>query len=130
MQVFPTVPSPTTTHLMCFRFAILCTNDSLQYYSKVLPMMLSPYSRLYECQVRAKNSYSPCPYLVCCALIRVSMSLRREAVVGLQQLQQQLQQLEKEGGPIFVLFSGDRDPQTGNSWCPDCEKGELNVFIA
>ncbi|KAJ7308948.1 hypothetical protein JRQ81_008228 [Phrynocephalus forsythii] len=26
--------------------------------------------------------------------------------------------------PVFVYFSGDKDPGSGASWCPDCVKAE------
>ena len=51
------------------------------------------------------------------------MGLRRESAAGLQQLLELLGRLEKEEGAVYVLFCGDRDPQTGDSWCPDCVKG-------
>ena len=51
------------------------------------------------------------------------MGLRREVAAGLEALLALLQQLEKEGGPIHVWFCGDKNPQTGESWCSDCVKG-------
>lgn len=30
---------------------------------------------------------------------------------------------ERKGKDVFVYFSGDKDEQ-GESWCPDCVKGE------
>ena len=57
------------------------------------------------------------------------MGLRRERAAGLQQLLELLERLEKEGGAVYVLFCGDRDPQTGDSWCPDCVKGKTILCV-
>lgn len=34
---------------------------------------------------------------------------------------------ERSGKDIFAYFSGDKDAQ-GQSWCPDCVKGNLMRF--
>ena len=56
--------------------------------------------------------------------VLLRMGLRRESAAGLQQLLELLERLEKEGVVVYVLFCGNRDPQTGDSWCSDCVKGD------
>lgn len=34
---------------------------------------------------------------------------------------------ERKGKDIFAYFSGNKDAQ-GNSWCPDCVKGNCNFI--
>lgn len=34
---------------------------------------------------------------------------------------------QRSGKEIFAYFSGDKDAQ-GNSWCPDCVKGNFMQF--
>lgn len=36
---------------------------------------------------------------------------------------------QRSGKDIFAYFSGDKDAQ-GQSWCPDCVKGNLMRFSA
>ncbi|XP_070788233.1 thioredoxin domain-containing protein 17 [Pituophis catenifer annectens] len=31
---------------------------------------------------------------------------------------------QQQRGQVFVYFSGDKDPDSGTSWCPDCVKAE------
>ncbi|XP_042298384.1 thioredoxin domain-containing protein 17 [Sceloporus undulatus] len=34
------------------------------------------------------------------------------------------QRQNKNKAPVFAYFSGDKDPASGGSWCPDCVKAE------
>lgn len=47
---------------------------------------------------------------------------------GYNELQEHIQKLTKEyaGYRVYVLFTGSILPETKQSWCPDCVKG--NVF--
>lgn len=51
-------------------------------------------------------------------------------VEGIEAFNKTIAELEKEGGDVFVLFSGSKDPSTGTSWCPDCVAGKLTSCTA
>lgn len=35
---------------------------------------------------------------------------------------------QQQRGQVFVYFSGDKDPASGTSWCPDCVKGKSTLL--
>lgn len=42
---------------------------------------------------------------------------------GYAEFERVAREQQQRGGCVFVYFSGDKDPDTGISWCPDCVKG-------
>ncbi len=43
----------------------------------------------------------------------------------LEVLLQEIGKRKDKAGRIFLLFCGDVDAGTGESWCPDCVEGEM-----
>ncbi|KAA0184142.1 hypothetical protein HAZT_HAZT008045 [Hyalella azteca] len=41
-------------------------------------------------------------------------------VSGLDEYKEKLESLSSSGKTIIAMFSGGKDPATGQSWCPDC----------
>jgi len=46
-------------------------------------------------------------------------------VEGYEAFKKTIADLESDQKPLFVLFSGSKDPATGESWCPDCVAGKI-----
>nr|XP_020657292.1 thioredoxin domain-containing protein 17 [Pogona vitticeps] len=53
-----------------------------------------------------------------------AMGWEEVSVRGYAELDRVVREKRKAGCAIFVYFSGDKDPATGISWCPDCVKAE------
>ena len=51
------------------------------------------------------------------------MALERLSVGNLEALLQALGQRKDKPGGVFLLFCGDVVPESGESWCSDCVKG-------
>lgn len=56
------------------------------------------------------------------------MGLKRVNVSDISELLSHVNQLEREGIKVFVLFCGSTDQVTGTSWCSDCVKGAYNEW--
>jgi hypothetical protein len=48
------------------------------------------------------------------------MMAKQTLLNGLNELRNYLSTIEKAKHAVFILFTGSKDPQTGQSWCPDC----------
>ena len=51
-------------------------------------------------------------------------------VEGYEAFKKAIADLESDQKPLFILFSGSKDPATGESWCPDCVAGKRDFLIA
>ena len=49
--------------------------------------------------------------------------MEKLSVGCLEELLAVLGEQQKKGEKIYLLFCGDVDETTGESWCPDCVKG-------
>ena len=61
----------------------------------------------------------------------VKMPLRRLLAKNLGEFETLLKESITSGARVFVLFTGDADPATGKSWCPDCNDSKplLNATL-
>lgn len=50
--------------------------------------------------------------------------MEQVSVNNLEELLQNIGSRKDKGGRIFLLFCGDVDEATGESWCSDCVKGK------
>lgn len=51
-------------------------------------------------------------------------SLERKEVEGLDNFLSLAEESKKAGKRVYGLFTGSKNSETGNSWCPDCVKGK------
>lgn len=56
------------------------------------------------------------------------MSIQQISVSNLEELLQELGKREGKGR-TFLLFCGDVDEATGESWCSDCVKGKSTILL-
>ncbi|XP_060612814.2 thioredoxin domain-containing protein 17 [Anolis sagrei] len=54
------------------------------------------------------------------------MGFEEFSVRGFEEFERVAREQENKRGKglVFVYFSGDKDPDTGTSWCPDCVRAE------
>lgn len=53
--------------------------------------------------------------------------MERLSVEGIDSVLQAAEECQDKAGGVFILFCGSVQPDTGDSWCPDCVKGELGL---
>ena len=53
--------------------------------------------------------------------------MERLSVEGIDSVLQAAEERQDKAGGVFILFCGSVQPDTGDSWCPDCVKGELGL---
>ena len=49
--------------------------------------------------------------------------MERFSVEGIDSVLQAAEERQSGTGGVFVLFCGSVQPESGESWCPDCVKG-------
>ncbi|KAL8198683.1 UNVERIFIED_CONTAM: Thioredoxin domain-containing protein 17 [Gekko kuhli] len=52
------------------------------------------------------------------------MDWEEVSVRGYAEFEQACREQQRRGRRVFAYFSGDKDPASGASWCPDCVKAE------
>ena len=56
--------------------------------------------------------------------------MEQVVVNNLEELLQAIGKRKNSEGRIFLLFCGDTDKETGQSWCSDCVKGNNILYEA
>ncbi|XP_054857913.1 thioredoxin domain-containing protein 17 [Eublepharis macularius] len=52
------------------------------------------------------------------------MGWEEVSVRGYAEFELAAREQQRRGRRVFAYFSGDKDPASGTSWCPDCVKAE------
>ena len=60
-------------------------------------------------------------------VIPTKHAMERLVVLGLDALLQEIEKRQSGTEDVYILFCGSAQPETGESWCPDCVKGRLVI---
>ena len=56
-------------------------------------------------------------------------AMERLSVEGIEAVLQAAEERQSSSGGVFILFCGSVQPDSGESWCPDCIRGNIRRYF-